>query len=761
MNSGKGPCTLAGMPLETCTVRRQLPLKWTVGRTAPSRAAAARCGDARATPSAMSLLSPGSNCCSSTDRLTPSPGRRSICCIASTSTTEAMEHGHIPTRKVRGGLAAATSSPKAEPVAKARVLRRTASCSMQLTAASSSLLSSHPPPPPAAVFPRTFAHYARGGAASLCVERRPRGNGEQSGIVETPSMRRRASVDEGTPHTVSSCGGESRRMLRPTIVSRPTLREVAPAATTRARLQRLATAPTIPQDSLTAKGEEKGVAFSPFRFCVGAAVGNSGQRPFIRYTVRGGSSCLVMPSLNSRRTPTTVHTAHGPCSDSTDMSASNGSILMCMKSTAAPPGQSRRASKQIIKAAREPPAQILHHPHGSDTRKQQQQQQREEELWRATSAVARDNGVFVTPLDRNTSTARRTDPARVPFARQVSQLCLLVLQERDRRLLHQKALREREAVEIKPIGKEEAVWRLARPPSMDSLRTAAVSSPPTLYAEEVEAAEAGEQMAPPEVVLECVRTVLEKRGMPRRQDPDASMKLMTTVHEPPYPCGVSSSVSSSGADVISRWSDVATDAAAAGDNGGKVVEVNTGETEAEGAIVATFTEAETKEAAAALDEEVDEEDDSSWGADEDPWWCFDMLWCASLEHLPPPPDFVPPISFASIRIPDDVEALVTMYAIPMPSPVNAFRCGGAEACGKPPASSRRLPMSFSDTSDALAGGRGAQREANQLLRKLRIQQLLLETHERRSRRMLNQEETTAWKAMIKERGLAHARHGRR
>ncbi|ESL11725.1 hypothetical protein TRSC58_00518 [Trypanosoma rangeli SC58] len=669
-----------------------------------------------------------------------------------------MERGHIPTRKMKGGVAASTSSPETESVAKTRVPRRAASCSMQFTAASSSVLSSHPPPPPAAGFTRTFAHCARGGAASLCVERRPRGNGEQSGVVAAPSLRRRASADGGTPHTVGRCGSDSRRMLRPTIANRPTLHEDSAAATTRVRLQRLATAPSISHDSLTAKGEEKGIAFSPFRFCVGAAVGSSGQRPFIRYTVRGGSSCFVVPSLNSRRTSTTVHTAHGPRPEFTDMAESNGSISMCKALTPAPWGQSRRASNEIIKAAREPPTQILHHPHSSDTRKKQQQRQREE-LWRATSAVAPDNGVFVTPLDSNTSTARRSDPPRVPFARQVSQLCLLVLQERDRRLLHQKALREREAVKAKAIEKEDTVWRLARPPSMDSLCTAAVSSPPTLYAEEVEA---GEKMAPPEVVVGRVRTVLEKKGMSRKQDPDASMKRMTTVHEPPNHCGISSSVSSNGADIILRRSDVATDAAAAGDNGGKVVEVGAGEAEAEGAIVATFAEAETKEAAAAaLDEEVDEEDDSSWDADEDPWWCFDMLWCASLEHLPPPPDFVPPISFASIRIPDDMEALITMYAIPMPSPVNAFGCGGAAACGKSLASSQHLPISFSDTSDALAGGRGAQREANQLLRKLRVQQLLLETHERRSRRMLNQEETTAWKAMVKERGLAHARHGRR
>ncbi|RNF26251.1 uncharacterized protein Tco025E_01467 [Trypanosoma conorhini] len=158
----------------------------------------------------------------------------------------------------------------------------------------------------------------------------------------------------------------------------------------------------------------------------------------------------------------------------------------------------------------------------------------------------------------------------------------------------------------------------------------------------------------------------------------------------------------------------------------------------------------------------EEEDDSSWGADEDPWWCFDVFWCGPLEHLPLPPDFVPPLRLASLRVPDEAAGLTAMYAIPMPTPVAAFGGGGgAGVCGKPRESSRRSSHSFTDTSDALAGGRGAEREARQFLRKLRVQQLLLETHERRSRRMLTQEETAAWKAVAEERPLVFARHGRR
>ncbi|EKF29749.1 hypothetical protein MOQ_006451 [Trypanosoma cruzi marinkellei] len=756
------------------TERKQLALKRMVSYAVPSRSSVVRCSDVRSTPAAAAAAAAPSSyfsdCSGGTAHrlMQPSLGRGTQRGVPSNLKAESPTTATGPTRSFRREatdvLPATTTSLEKELLAKKRVLRRSAGGGLQLTAA----LSSSRPPPPAAGFSRTFSQLASASDTCLLVERSLfRSSGELRQVIGTPSMGRRVSFSEDAPHAASRRWNESGRKSRAILDSRPSSCDVSTKAATRMPLKRLESAPILQRNSLLTKTEE-GAAGSPLRLCVGAAVGTSGQKPFIRQMIRRSSGCLVMPSLALRgpggkvslaTTPSPMYIVKKHAFESKGARESNASTETCVPSTSAPREMARTTTREGTEGAKDSNAPTSSHQLQRNNKYSQKQSQ-QQKLLKKTSAFARSNTTFVSHLEKGPSTnATRNGSTGVPFARQVSQLCLMVLQERDRRLDQQKPMREREASEAKPKeGEEEA--KLRQPPrSMDILSSSFVALPSRGCVKE---AEAEEQIGSPEAVLECVRTVLEKRGVLRMQDSDTSMKLTGNSNEQTNACGVSSSICSSKASTTVGSGDGATHTFAAQKGGKKVEDMKTGGKMDSKVRYESPTDGEKQEEKKeAVVEEVEEDDDRWWEAEEDPWWSFTVLWCRSLESLPPPPDFVPLLDLTFLRIPDEFTARTTKYAIPMPTPVTSCGENGVRAGSKFRESSQCVSNTFTDTSDALAGGRGAERELNQSLRKLRIQLLLLETHERRSRRMVSQDETETWKTMNKKYGLDQSLRRRR
>ncbi|RNF23459.1 hypothetical protein TcG_01452 [Trypanosoma cruzi] len=755
---------------DACTEQKQLALKWMVSHAAPSLSSVVRCSDVRSTPAAAAAPSSNlSDCYGGTaHRLTQSLLRRATqrgvpLNSKAENPTTATGPSRSFRREVTDVLPATTTSFEKEPPAKKRVLRRSPSGGMQNSAS----LSSSRPPPPAAGFSRTFSQRVSGSDTCLFVERSLlRSSGEPRRVIGTPSMGRRVSFSEGTAHATSRRWNESGRKSRAILESHPSSCDSSTTAAPRTPLKRLESAPIL-QGKFSLTKAEEGASISPLRLCVGAAVGSSGQKPFIRQMTRRGSGCLVMPSLALRNTggklslattPSPMYIIKKHAFESKGARESNASTKTCVPSTSASQGMARTTAREGTEGDKDSNSQkLFHQPQRNNKYNQKQSQQ--QQLLKTTSVFARSNTTSVSPVEKGPSTnATRNGSTGVPFARQVSQLCLMVLQERDRRLERQKPMREKGASEAKPKGGEDEA-KLRQPSrSMDILSSSVVSLPFRSCFEETEAEE---RTGSPGEVLKCVRTVLEKRGAPRMQDSDLSMRLTGNSNENMNACGVSSSIRSSGASTTVRSGDGATHKFAAKKSGKKVEEVKTGGKMDSNVCYESPTDGEKQEKEREAVEEKEEDDDRWWDAEEDPWWCFNVLWCRSSESLPPPPDFVPSLDLSLLRIPDEFTARTTKYAIPMPTPVTICGENGVRAGGKFRESLRCVPNHFTDTSDALAGGRGAERELNQSLRKLRIQLLLLETHERRSRRMVNQDETAAWKTISKKCGLDLLQHRRR
>ncbi|PWV03563.1 hypothetical protein C3747_175g49 [Trypanosoma cruzi] len=755
---------------DACTEQKQLALKWMVSHAAPSLSSVVRCSDVRSTPAAAAAPSSHfSDCYGGTaHRLTQYSLRRGTqrgvpLNSKAESPTTATGPSRSFRREVTDVLPATTTSFEKELLAKKRVLRRIASGGMQISAS----LSSSRPPPPAAGFSRTISQRVSDSDTCLFVERSLlRSSGELRRVIGTPSMGRRVSFSEGTAHAASRRWNESGRRSRPILDSHPSSCDVSTTAAPRTPLKRLESAPIL-QGKLSLTKTEEGASISPLRLCVGAAVGSSGQKPFIRQMTRRGSGCLVMPSLALRNTggklslattPSPMYIAKKHAFEFKDARESNASTKTCVPSTSAPQGMARTTAREGTEGDKDSNSQkLFHQPQRNNKYNQKQSQQ--QQLLKTTAVFARSNTTSVSPIEKGSSiNATRNGSAGVPFARQVSQLCLMVLQERDRRLERQKPMRGKEASEARPKGGEDEA-KLRQPSrSMDILSSLVVSLP---FRSCFEEAEAEERTGSPEEVLECVRTVLEKRGVPRMQDSESSMKLTGNSNENMNVCGVSSSVRSSGASTTVRSGDGATHTFAAKKSGKKVEEVKTGGKMDSDVCYESPTDEEKQKKEREAVKEEEEDDDRWWDAEEDPWWCFNVLWCRSSESLPPPPDFVPSLDLSLLRIPDEFTARTTKYAIPMPTPVTTCGENGVRAGGKFRESLQCVSNNFTDTSDALAGGRGTERELNQSLRKLRIQLLLLETHERRSRRMVSQDETAAWKTINKKCGLDQLKHRRR
>ncbi|AAZ13544.1 hypothetical protein, conserved [Trypanosoma brucei brucei TREU927] len=156
----------------------------------------------------------------------------------------------------------------------------------------------------------------------------------------------------------------------------------------------------------------------------------------------------------------------------------------------------------------------------------------------------------------------------------------------------------------------------------------------------------------------------------------------------------------------------------------------------------------------------DDDDDDDCGesshSDEDPWWFFEYFWSGPAIVVVPPA-FVPPLNFAKLLIPDDGTAL-KKYAIPLPTPMPL----------SPTRANRTVPTDFvappafnpPHSSAACSGSRRRrlaevkQTETSVEAKRERgvsVKILLLETAERRSRRLRHQEEIASRWALQEQR----------